>query len=162
MTSLLSTFDISDEAVRRIVRDTIAGADDGELFLEQSQSEALVFDNGRLKTANYSTDQGFGLRAVAGEAVGYAHASELSGAALQRAADAVSAVKSGYSGALADAPPRTNKHLYSDINPLEAPGFEEKAKLLQDIDAWVRGRDQRVRQVTASLTASWQHVEIVR
>ncbi len=162
MNSLLSTFDISDEAVRRIVRDTIAGADDGELYLEQSQSEALVFDNGKLKTANYSTDQGFGLRAVAGEAVGYAHASELSGEALKRASDAVSAVKSGYSGTLADAPPRTNKHLYTDINPLDAPAFAEKAQLLQEIDAWVRSRDPRVRQVTAALTASWQHVEILR
>ena len=69
-----------------------------------SESEALMFDNGRLKTANFSTDQGFGLRAVAGEATGYAHSSELSEAALLRAADAVSAVKGGYSGTLAEAP----------------------------------------------------------
>jgi len=40
------------------------GADDGELFLEYRQSEALVFDNGRLKQATYDTAQGFGLRAV--------------------------------------------------------------------------------------------------
>jgi TldD protein len=30
---LLEQFDISEDAVRRIVRDTIEGADDGELFL---------------------------------------------------------------------------------------------------------------------------------
>ena len=162
MDSLLTQFDISDEEIRQIVRDTITGADDGELFLEQSQSEALMFDNGRLKTANFSTDQGFGLRAVAGEASGYAHSSELSGAALRRAADAVSAVKTGYAGTLADAPARTNRHLYGDSNPIEAPAFEAKAKILQEIDAHVRARDPRVRQVTASLTASWQHVEIVR
>ncbi len=162
MSSLINQFDISDEAVRRIVSDTIAGADDGELYLEQSQSEALVFDNGKLKTANYSTDQGFGLRAVAGEAVGYAHAGEISGDALKRAADAVAAVKTGYAGTLADAPPRTNKHLYSDVNPLEAPNFAAKARLLQEVDAWLRARDPRVRQVTAALTASWQHIEIVR
>src|SRR5690606_42138553 len=63
--------DLADE-VRRIVEDTISGADDGELYLERSQAESLLFDNGRLKTANYNTDQGFVLRAVAGESTGYA------------------------------------------------------------------------------------------
>lgn len=162
MASLLDRFDISDSAVRRIVADTIQGADDGELYVEYSESEALMFDNGRLKTANFNTDQGFGLRAVAGEATGYAHASELSEAALRRASDAVSTVKGGHSGTLAAAPARTNRHLYGDENPLAAPSFGEKAKLLQEIDAYLRGRDPRVRQVTASLAASWQHVEIVR
>ncbi len=160
--SLLEKFDVSEETIRRIVSDAVSGADDGELFLEYSEGEALVFDNGRLKTANFNTDQGFGLRAVAGEATGFAHASELSQAALLRASDAVSAVKAGYSGTLAAAPTGTNRRLYDDVNPIAAPGFAEKAKLLQEIDGWVRARDPRVRQVTASLAASWQQVEILR
>jgi TldD protein len=160
--SLLQQFDVSEDRLKQIVADTIKGADDGELFLEQSQGEALVFDNGRLKTANFNTAQGFGLRAIAGEAGGYAHSSELSEAALLRAADAVSAVKAGYTGTLADAPQRTNRHLYGDENPITEPGFGEKAKLLHEIDAYLRARDPRVRQVTASLAASWQHVEILR
>ena len=57
----------------------------------------LLFDNGRLKQATYDTAQGFGLRAVKDEAVGYAHASDLSEAAIARAADAVRAVKGGHS-----------------------------------------------------------------
>ena len=65
------------------------GADDGELFLEYSQTEALMFDNGRLKQATYDTSQGFGLRAVKDDAVGYAHSSDVSLPALIRAADAV-------------------------------------------------------------------------
>ncbi len=160
--SLLSRFDIDENEVKSLVADTISGADDGELFLEYSESEALMFDNGRLKTANFNTEQGFGLRAVAGDATGYAHSSELSHAALLRAADAVSAVKGGYSGTLAEAPPRTNRHLYGEENPTGSPSFEGKAKLLQEIDAWLRAEDPRVRQVTASLVSSWQHVEIVR
>jgi TldD protein len=159
---MLGQFDVSEARVRDIVADSIAGADDGELYLEYSESEALVFDNGRLKTANFTTDQGFGLRVVAGEATGYAHSSELSQAALLRASDAVAAVKGGYSGTLADAPARTNRRLYSDENPIPSPDFAGKAKLLQDIDAFLRGRDPRVRQVTASLASSWQHVEILR
>ena len=162
MNSLLGHFDISEDQIRRIVGETIGGTDDGELFLEYRESESLMFDNGRLKTANFNTDQGFGLRAVAGEATGYAHSSELSEASLRRAADAVSAVKGGYSGTLAAAPARTNRHLYGDENPIPSPTFEAKAKLLQEIDAWLRAKDPRVRQVTAALTSSWQHVEIMR
>ncbi len=160
--SLLDSFDIAEDKLRRIVADTVAGADDGELFLEYRESESLMFDNGRLKTANFTTDQGFGLRAVAGEATGYAHSSDMSEAALKRAAEAVSAVKGGYSGTLAAGPKKTNRHLYGEENPISEPGFEAKAKLLQEIDRWTRARDPRVRQVTASLAASWQHVEILR
>jgi TldD protein len=159
---LTEQFDVSESRLKEIVADAVHGADDGELFLEYSESEALMFDNGRLKTANFSTDQGFGLHTVAGEASGYAHSSELSEAALLRASDAVSTVKDGYSGTLADAPARTNRHLYSDENPIPSPSFEAKAKLLTEIDGWLRNRDPRVRQVTASLASSWQHVEIVR
>ena len=162
MNSIIGQFDISDDRVRRIVADTISGADDGELYLEHSEYEWLIFVSGRLETADFNTDQGFGLRAVAGEATGYAHSSELSEAALLRASNAVSTVKSGYSGTLAAAPARTNRPLYGDENPIAAPSFAEKAKLLQDIDAWLRARDPRVRQVGASLGASWQHVEILR
>ena len=160
--ALTQQFDVSEARLKSIVADAVHGADDGELFLEYSEGELLMFDNGRLKTANFNTSQGFGLRAVAGEATGYAHSSELSEAALLRASDAVSAVKDGHSGTLAGAPARTNTHLYGDENPIPAPGFEAKAKLLQEIDAYLRNKDPRVRQVTASLGSSWQHVEIVR
>ena len=159
---LLEQFDISEDTVRRIVRDTVDGSDDGELFVEYREGESLVFDNGRLKTANFNVEKGFGLRAVAGEAIGYAHASELSEAALLRASDAVSAVKSGYSGTLAERPQGTNRHLYGEENPIASPGFEAKARLLEEIDAYLRGKDPKVRQVTASLAASWQQVEILR
>ena len=163
MTSkLIDRFDISDRAVADIVSHTLAGADDGELFLEYHESESLVLDDGRLKTASYNTDQGFGLRAVAGEAAGYAHSGDLSEAALKRASDAVSAIKAGHSGTLAAAPAGTNRKLYGDDNPLADPGFEVKARLLGEIDSWTRGLDERIRQVSASLTASWQQVEILR
>ena len=83
------------------------GADDGELFLEYSQTEALMFDNGRLKQATYDTSQGFGLRAVKDDAVGYAHSSDVSLPALIRAADAVHAVRGGYSRHFRGSPRRT-------------------------------------------------------
>jgi TldD protein len=159
--SLLDRAGLDRDDARRHLARGLEGSDDGELFLEYKQSEMLVFDNGRLKQATYDTAQGFGLRAVKDEAVGYAHASDLSDAAIARAAEAVRAVKGGYSGHYAAAPGRTNTRLYGDDNPLAGPSFETKVRLLEAIDAYAR-KDARVRQVSVSFGASWQVVEILR
>ncbi|MGB7334253.1 MAG: DNA gyrase modulator, partial [Salaquimonas sp.] len=162
MDSLISTFDVDKSTLERQLADTLKGCDDGELFMEYAQSEHLAFDNGKLKVGNFNTDQGFGLRAVVGEVSAYAHSGEMNLASLKRAADAVSAVSSGHNGTYAAGPARTNRHLYSEENPLASPGFDEKVKLLQEIDAYARAKDPKVRQVSASLGASWQVVEILR
>lgn len=159
---LLATAGLDPEAARRITAEATEGADDGELYLEYRQSESLMFDNGRLKSASFDTTQGFGLRAVTGEVSGFAHSGEISESALKRAADAVKAVKGGRSGTYAAAPAATNARLYVDDNPIGAPTFDEKVRLLAEIDAYARDRDPRVRQVTASLAATWQIVEILR
>jgi len=161
-TSLIDRAGLDRGKVRQLIGRGLDAADDGELFLEYRQAEALTFDNGRLKQATYDTVQGFGLRAVKDEAVGYAHASDVSEGAIARAAEAVRAVKGGRSGTYAEAPGRTNRKLYSDENPLGSPAFEDKVKLLESIDAYARRKDPRVRQVTASVAADWQVMEILR
>src|SRR5947209_4645173 len=148
--------------VETIVGEALSGMDDGELFLEYSQSESVALDDGRIKSASFDTTQGFGLRAVAGEAAGYAHASELSEAAIRRAADTVRAVASGHSGVFAAPPPGTNRSLYTEQNPLGLVDLEAKTRLLTEIDAYARSRDPRVKQVMASLAGVWQAVQIVR
>ena len=148
--------------VERIVGDALAGTDDGELYIEYRQSEGLAFDDGRLKSASFDTTQGFGLRAVADEATGYAHAAEISEAAIERAAETVKAVRAGHSGTAAAGPAATNTTLYSDSNPLGEISFEAKVKLLQDMDAYARGLDARVSQVVASISGEWQAVQIIR
>ena len=158
-----SSTNLELEKTGKIVRSALAGADDGELFLEMRHNEILAFDDGRLKTASYDQSSGFGLRAVAGEAHGFAHAGELSIAALMRAADSVSAVAKGYSGSATPAPSAGgNIPLYSDQNPLNNTSFEIKVKLLQEMDSYARALDPRVKQVNASLTGSWQAVQIMR
>jgi TldD protein len=145
-----------------ILGDALSGADDGELFLEYALSESITFDDGRVRNASFDTMQGFGLRAVSGDATGYAHASEISEAALRRAASTARAVCAGHGGTIAAAPAPTNRSLYTDDNPLEAVPFDAKVKLLAEIDAYARNKDPRVRQVTASLSGEWQAVQIIR
>ncbi|MBI1208386.1 MAG: metalloprotease TldD [Azospirillum sp.] len=148
--------------IEGIVGDALGGADDGELYLEYAQSESLSWDDGRLRNAAFDTMQGFGLRAVAGESIGYAHASSLAEDAIRRAATTVKAVRGGRGGTLAEPPRGTNRQLYSPDNPLAPVPFETKVKLLADLDAYVRAKDPRVRQVSASLSGEWQAVQILR
>ncbi|TFU00393.1 metalloprotease TldD [Polymorphobacter arshaanensis] len=147
----------------RLVTQALNGCDDGELYLQHAVSESFAFDDGRLKAATFNTEQGFGLRGVAGETTAYAHANELSDAAILRAADTIKVVRSGHGGnAALDRPPSTNARLYTDADPLSAVPFAQKVALLQKIDAAARARDPRVVQVSASLLGSWSVVEIVR
>ena len=162
MPPLLERFDCGAERVRAILGEVLAGADDGELFLEHDETEALVWDDGRLRQGTFNTSTGFGMRAVAGEAVGFAHSGDMSERALRRAADAVRAVTTGRSGTLAEPPAGTNRHLYGEGNPIGTPSFEAKVALLSEIDAYVRAKDPRVVQASISLAANWQVVEIVR
>jgi TldD protein len=146
----------------KMVDEALAGCDDGELFLEYEQSESLSFDDGKLKSASYDTTQGFGLRSVVGEATGFAHASALDEPALKRAVATVKAVRSGHAGKSDESPRGTNRLLYADDNPIDGEAFAKKVALLQEIDAYVRGKEPKARQVSISMAASWQVVEIIR
>jgi hypothetical protein len=146
----------------KMVDDALAGTDDGELFLEYVQSESLSFDDGKLKSASFDTSQGFGLRAVAGDVTGFAHASALDEQALKRAAETVKTVRAGRGGKSDESPRGTNHLLYADDNPIDGVPFAQKVALMQEIDAYVRAKEPKARQVSVSLSGSWQVVEIVR
>jgi TldD protein len=153
--------DLTRERALALTEDALARADDGELFLEYRQSESLVFDDGQLRTAAFDVNHGFGLRAISGEASAYAHSADLSEAGIRRAAETVRAVQTG-SGGVSAGPGRTNVSLYTPDNPLDAMGFEAKVKLLRDVDAYTRDLDDRITQVSVSLSGEWQAVDIIR
>lgn len=150
-----------DEALP-VLRDALAGADDGEIFAERTKSEALVFDDGRLRTASYDAAEGFGLRAVRGEVAGYAHSTTMSVSALKRAAETARLAVGAGGGTMAPAPQATNQKLYGDLDPIAAQAFPVKVETLREIDSFSRELDPRVVQVSATLAASLQEIEILR
>jgi len=154
--------DLDRDTALSILRSAVAGGDDGELFLERRRSEALVFDDGRLKTASYDASEGFGLRAVRGEVAGYAHSTEISEAALRRASETARLAVGEGGGTWADAPEGTNKKLYTDDDPIAGAAFPVKVETLREIDAFARDLDARVVQVSATIAASIQEIEILR
>ncbi len=152
---------LSPDDAQALARETLSRCDDGELYLQFVASETFGFDDGRLKTADYSRDSGFGLRGVSGEMTGFAHANDLSPAAIRRAGETLQLLDPA-TAQPASAPRLNNRHLYTDASPLDAIPFAEKVKLLETIDAAARARDPRISQVSASLSGSWSVIEIVR
>ncbi len=150
------------DTAEQMTADALASADDGELFLEYRESEAISLDDGRIRSASFDTTLGMGLRAVAGEATGYSHAGELTEDALRRAGATVAAVAAGRSGTAGESPRASNARLYSDQNPLSAMEFAKRTGLLAEIDAYARQSDKRVTQVMASIAGEWQAVQIIR
>ena len=146
-----------------LLSQTLENADDGELYLESTKSESFSFDDGRMKNISYDSTKGFGLRAIAGEARGFAHSGEISESSLKRASETVKSVSKNYSGIMAPAPTHgINKPLYTSINPIEETAFEIKTKLLEEIDGYARSLDNNVVQVSASISASYQAIQILR
>jgi TldD protein len=152
---------LDPDSALRLTAEALGKCDDGELYLQYRASESFGFDDGRLKTADYSTDAGFGLRGVSGEMTGFAHANDISERAIRKAAETL-ALLDPAAHAPAPPPARTNRHLYTDANPLDLVPFARKVELCAAIDAAARARDPRVVQVSASLAGSWSVVEIVR
>ena len=154
--------DLDRDTALATLRSATRGAEDGELFLERRTAEVLVFDDGRVKGASYDARQGFGLRAVLGEVTGYAHSSEISQPALTRAAETARLAVGEGGGVLAAGPHPTNTRLYTDEDPIAGVSFPVKLETLREIDAFARGLDARVVQVSATIAASHQEVVILR
>jgi TldD protein len=152
---------LDPDGAKRLAQKHLGTHDDGELCLQYSASEAFGFDDGRLKTADYHSSSGFGLRGVSGETTAFAHANEISEAAIERAAATLKLLDPA-KGAPAAPPARTNQSMYGATDPLSLVPFVDKVALCQRIDAAARARDPRVAQVSVSLAASWSVIDIVR
>ena len=161
--SLIDRAGLDRGKVRQLIGRGLDGADDGELFLEYRQAEALTFDNGRLKQATYDTVQGFGLRAVKDEAVGYAHASDLSEARARRARPKRSAPSKAATAA--PMPRRRRAPIASFIATKIrwAPGLRSQGQAARvDRRLCARERSRACGRYRPASRASWQVVEILR
>nr|WP_294850294.1 metalloprotease TldD [uncultured Sphingomonas sp.] len=159
--SFLYRGDLDPDAAKALAARHLAAHDDGELYLQYRVSEAFGFDDGRLKTADFDVGSGFGLRGVTGEMTAFAHANELSAAAIDRAAQTLKLLDPA-TAPPAPSPRRTNRSFYDSADPLALIPFAKKVALCQEIDAAARARDPRVAQVSVTLSGSWSVVEIVR
>jgi TldD protein len=115
-----------------------------------------------VKSANFDTSEGMGMRSVCGEITGYAHSTDLSFSALSKMIPIVQKASQEKMRLFADAPIKTTKTMYDPSNPISELTFAKKVKILQEVDDFTRSLDPNIKQVTATISSSNQKVFILR
>ncbi len=98
-------------------------------ILQFTASESFGFDDGRLKTADYSRESGFGLRGVSGEMTGFAHANDISAAAIRARARRSKLLDPDQGAPARAAAARTTATSIPTPSPLDLVPFAEKVAL---------------------------------
>ena len=164
MSDFFKNSDITQQQAEGLVSETLNKCDDGELFLENTKSESILLDDGKIKNSSFETSFGFGFRAVNEDKTAFSHSNIISKKSLEDAAKNLKAnVTSNSENFIKqDNPQRTNTKLYEDKDPIESKPFEEKIELLQKIDNYVRQKNSNIKQVTASFFGEHQSIKIIK
>ena len=162
MSNFFEKTDLSRNEAENVISDTLKKCDDGELYLENSKSESILMDDNKIKNSNYSSDLGFGFRAVTGEVIAYSHSNEISKKSLQQSSENLKSTLKSTKGIYNHAIPKSNKKYYENINPIEQKSLNDKVEILNKVNAYLRSKDKNVKQVTANFTGEQKSIEIIR
>ena len=162
MSNFLNKSDLNRKDVDDIVSDTLKNCDDGELYLEDTKSESILLDDNKIKSSNYSSDLGFGFRAISNEVVAYSHSNEISKESLRNSSQNLKSTLKSSKGTYNHEIPKTNNKFYEDINPIEQKSLDSKLKILNKVNDYLRKKDSSVKQVTASFSGEQKSIEIIR
>ena len=162
MSNFFEKTDLKRKDAENIISETLNKCDDGELYLEDSKSESILLDDNKIKSSNYGSDLGFGLRAISGEVVAYSHSNEISKDSLNQSSKNLRSTLKSYKGTYNHEIPKTNKKFYNDINPIEEKNLNSKLKVLNKVNDYLRSKDSNVKQVTSSFLGEQKSIEIMR
>ncbi|MDA9623244.1 metalloprotease TldD [Rhodobiaceae bacterium] len=159
--------DVEKDQVSSMVQEALTGSDGGEIFFETTPSESFLFDDGRLKNASFDINTGFGSRLISDDITGYANSTILTKKSIESSLEAIQTARNGKKVFISEknslVPKYTTdykKNLYSKENPLNSISFDEKIKLVKNIDGFLRNYDNRVQQVSVSLAGNFQSIMI--
>ena len=139
------------------------GVDFADLYFQHSRHESWSMEDGIVKDGTHSIEQGVGVRAVSADKTGFAYSDEIRLPALLEAAGAARAIaRGGGQGAGRAIAVRDSRALYPAIDPIESLDSEAKVRVLRDVDAYLRAKDARVRQVMVGLSAAMDTVLVAR
>jgi TldD protein len=154
--------DLTRKDAENIISETLNKCDDGELYLEDSKSESILLDDNKIKSSSYSSDLGFGFRAISGEIVAYSHSNEISKDSLNQSSKNLQSTLKSSKGTYNHEIPKTNKNFYNDINPIEEKDLNSKLEVLNKVNNYLRLKDSNVKQVTSSFSGEQKSIEIIR
>ena len=162
MSNFFNKTDLTRNDVEEIVSDTLKNCDDGEIYFEDSKSESILLDDNKIKSSNYSSDLGFGFRAISDEVVAYSHSNEISKESLKNSSKNLKSTLKSSKGTYNHEIPKTNNKFYEDINPIEQKSLDSKLEVLNKVNDYLRKKDSTVKQVTASFAGEQKSIEIIR
>ena len=149
-----------DEIFGRLMSHQLDYAD---LYFQYTRSESWSLEEGQVKSASFSIDQGVGVRAISGEKTAFAYSDDISHAALIAASNATRAIaKSGANHQHHVVARKNSRTLYQPTDPLTTLEDAAKVALLEKLEQYARATDSRVTQVMASLAAEYDVVFIAR
>ncbi len=162
MSNFFKNTDLDAKKAERIVSETLNNCDDGELYLEDSKSETIVIDDNKIKSTNYTTDLGYGFRAVTGDVIAYSHSNEISEKSLNSSSKNLKSTLKSQKGTYNSEIKKTNQKFYKDLDPVESKSLKDKIELLNEINNYSRSKDSSVKQVTANILGEQKNIEILR
>ncbi len=162
MINFFEKSDLSRNDAENIVSDTLKNCDDGELYFEDTKSETILLDDNKIKSSNYSSDLGYGFRAVSKEVVAYSHSNEITKDSLKKSSENLKSTLKLIKGTYNHSIIRSNKKFYKDINPIEQKSLNSKLEILNKVNDYLRKKDAAVKQVTASFSGEQKSIEIIR
>ena len=77
MNDFFKKTDLSKNEVEKIIDETLLNKDDGELYLQNSVSENIILDDGKIKNTNFNKIYGMGFRGVTEDVTAYSHTNSI-------------------------------------------------------------------------------------
>jgi len=151
-----------DAKIASKIDDSLSNFDDGELFVEETFSENVTFDDNKVKSASFDNEKGFGLRGVTGDSVSFYHSSELDDKNVDKALKLLKKKKTANKNLDTNNQLKKNEKLYEPHNPINDFKLDEKIKILENINNYARKLDSAVKEVSVSLNGNYQNVEIFK
>jgi len=137
--------------------------DYADLYFQYSRAESWSLEEGIVKSGSFSIDQGVGVRAVSGEKTAFAYSDDISLNALESAATATRAIaRQGGTQTVAQLKQGTRRDIYLPHDPIASLKDADKVALLERLEGYARGMDNRVVQVMASLAGEYEVVLVAR
>lgn len=160
---LLESGGLTDQNLQKVLYQ-LAGPniDYADLYFQSNYTESWFLEDGIIKDGNFDINRGVGVRAMSGEKTGFAYADDIVLEALEQAAKAARSIVKQSGQQVVKAWQKTPGHqLYQPVNPLHSLSEVEKIKLLQQIDAYLRKKDNRIIQVNVSLAGEYETVLVL-
>lgn len=164
--TLLAPYNLTESGISKVIND-IAGndaADYADLYFQYVRSESWQLDQSCVKSGSFSIDKGVGLRAVVGDKTAFAYCDDMSmGALLDASSKVKSIVRQGQNKVVKlQRCDSSGSSFYQPVDPIQSLESSQKIGLLNLADQLARAKDSRVKEVTASISGSYEIVLIVR